>query len=155
MRTCEGQPTTRGIAAQEKVTQWIQAQVVLDYAYSNHLSVPSSVQDLSGAPGWDRMSTGQQKALQEFADAQEEMQGVAKANPDLAIDPAKLDIVINPRFDLDVSKDSFVPTDHQLSVAVSKAATDSAQQPTLEQLQALPSSQVCGKVPTGSAPAAG
>lgn len=147
----QGQATTRGIAEAQEVTKWIGAQIVLHYAADHDLAVPSTIQDLTDVPGWDEMSHDQREVLQDFVDDQARASEVvgkdAGANQ---IDATDYHVVINPRFDLDISATKFVPTDRQLSVAVSKDATSQTDQPTAEELAALPSSQICGKVPASS-----
>lgn len=148
----QGQVTTRGNAASQEVTKWIGAQLVISHAENSNLPTPAPVQDMSSVPGWASMSADEHKALQDFVDQQGEANAIVRADPSANdIDASKAHVVINPRFDLDVSATRFVPTDHQLSVAVSKDALAASTQPTLEQLRALPSSQLCGRLPAASA----
>jgi hypothetical protein len=144
-----GQVTTRGNAAAQEVAKWIGAQVVIADARRHGVPVPSTVQDLSTVPGWDTMSADEQKALQDFVDQQSEANAIVNADPSANnVDATDFDVIINPRFDLGISATKFVPTDQQLSVAVSKEALAETTQPTLQQLQAMPASQVCGTLPT-------
>jgi len=149
----QGQPTTRGNASQQELTQWITAQTYVQYAQRHHLQANTTTTDLTGVPGWSSMSSDQQSAFQDFVDLQQEAKAIATADRQIRINPDHFDIVINPRFDIQIQDAKFVSADQQLSVGVSSEALAQGQQLDAAQLAALPAGQLCGKRP--AAPTAG
>lgn len=143
----QGQGTSRGYAAGQEVGTWVTDQAFIQYAAEHGLPGARTAQDLSGVPGIDQMTSDQRAALQDLIDDQAQVQAINKLAGGLRLDPADFDIVINPRFDLSATDQGLVPTDRQLSVAVSGDALAGGGEPTAAEVAALPDSQLCGRRP--------
>ncbi|WP_460849391.1 hypothetical protein [Nocardioides ultimimeridianus] len=144
----QGQGTSRGYAANQEVGTWVTDQAFIQYAAEHGLPGARTAQDLSGVPGIDQMTADQRAALQDLIDDEAQVHAINQlAGGGLRLDPADFDIVINPRFDLSATSQGLVPTDRQLSVAVTGDALSGGSQPTAAEVAALPDSQLCGPRP--------
>lgn len=139
-------PTSRAFAQAQILQAWVGALVAIQYADDEDLDVTAPDSGLEQAPGWDEVDEDDADALRAYVDAfvhSSAIQQVAEAAPD----PADYDITINPRFDVMLEDNAFVPADEQLSVPVSDEAAVDTEAPTNEQLRELSDDELCGKRP--------
>ena len=143
----QGQATTRGNVATQQVANWIRSQALIQYAAQHDLASPRSVRDLSTVvPGWDQLTDDQRSALETLSEDSEQADAISKDPGASDVTPSDFDIVVNPRFGLDMGETGFKNVDTDLSVPVSSQALAGAAQPTAEQLAALPASEICGRL---------
>ena len=150
----QAQATTRALAEQGIVAQWVTAQAARQLVDEKGISVDAPAYDRTQIPGWDALSDEEQEIVGSYADDVSFLQAAAaKLHTDKqGLDLAGVDVTVNPRYDVDVQDDRLTPTSNDLSAAVSdQSVAGSADQPTAEQLAALPDSQVCGKKPDPNA----
>jgi len=149
----EAAPATSREYARAQILQfWITALVDAEYADDQQIEAAPEDPRLEQLPGWDDVSDDDREALEEYVDAvvysSAVRQEVSEEEPP---DPADYDITINPRFDVKLEGNEFVPAGEQLSVPVSDEAGTDIEEPTPEMLQELPDDELCGKRPPPAA----
>ncbi len=143
--------TSREYAQGQILQGWVTALVDAAYAEDNDLDITPPDSGLEQALGWEDVDEDDQHGLRAYVDAFVYSSAVQQSGLDEAPDPADYDITINPRFDIKLDGDSFVPAGDQLSVPVSKEAATNSEAPTPEMLQDLPDDELCGKRPAPDA----
>ncbi|HWJ81889.1 MAG TPA: hypothetical protein VNS55_06620 [Nocardioides sp.] len=154
----QAQPTTRVLAEQGIIGQWVTAEAAMQIVDDKGIDVDVQPFDRSQIPGWDDLSEDEQEVVGEYADG---LSFLNAAGPKLdqgdesqnGLDLSGVDISINPRYDISLQDHRLEASSNDLSVAVSdESAAGAADQPTTEQLMALPDSQLCGPRPQASSP---
>ncbi|GAA3817745.1 hypothetical protein [Nocardioides panacisoli] len=146
----QAQATTRVLAEQGIIAQWVTAQAARQLADQQGISVDAQPFDRSQIPGFDKLSDDEQDVVGAYADDISYLQAVgSKLKSDKkGLDLSGVDVTINPRYDINVEDDRLADAGNDLSAAVSdESVAGSAAQPTTEQLASLPDSQVCGTKP--------
>ena len=149
----QAQPTTRALAEQGIVAQWVTAQAARELVDQQGLSVDAQPYDRTQIPGFDSLSDDDQELVGSYADDINFLQAASSQlkSDEEGLDIGGVDVTVNPRYDVDIKGDRLVPTSNDLSAAVSdESVAGSADQPTTDQLASLPASQVCGKKPQPS-----
>jgi hypothetical protein len=139
--------TSRAYAQSQILQGWVTALVDAAYADDNDLDLTVPDSGLEQAQGWDDVDEDDQDALRAYVDAFVYSSAVLQSGLDEAPDPADYDITINPKFDIKLDGDTFVPAGEQLSVPVSKEAATDTEAPTPEMIQDLPDDELCGNRP--------
>lgn len=141
-------PTSRAYAKAQVLQVWVTALIDAEFADDNEIDATAPDPGLELAPGWDDVDEDDRKALEDYVDAfvysSAVRQEIGEQEPP---DPAEYDITINPRYDVRLDGDEFVPAGEQLSVPVSDEAATDTEAPTAEALQDLPDAELCGKRP--------
>jgi peptidyl-prolyl cis-trans isomerase SurA len=149
----QAQATTRLLAEQGIIAQWVTAQAARELADDQGISVDAQPFDRSQIPGFDKLSDDEQDVVGAYADDISYLQAVGsklKSDKD-GLDLSGVDVTINPRYDISVEDDRLKDVSNDLSAAVSdESVAGSAKQPTTDQLASLPDSQVCGTKPQPS-----
>ncbi|KAA1424338.1 hypothetical protein [Nocardioides antri] len=139
--------TSRAYARSQILQAWVRSLVSAAYAEEHDLDVPTPDARLEQAPGWEDVDEEDQDALRDYVDAFSYSESVLSEAEGERPDPADYDIVINPRFDVELDGEEFVPAEEQLSVPVSDEAAGSDEPPSAEALQDLTDDELCGKRP--------
>ncbi len=145
-------PTSRAYAQAQILQAWVTALVDAEFAEDQQIDATTEDPGLELSPGWDDVDEDDREPLRAYVDAFVYSSAVRQASADEAPDPADYDITINPRFDVKLEGNEFVPAGEQLSVPVSDEAATDLEAPTPEDLEDLPDAELCGKRPD---PAAG
>ena len=147
----QAQATTRVIAEQGVVAQWVTAQAARQLVDQQGIDVQAQPFDRSQIPGFDKLSDDAQDLVGAYAD---DISFLQAAGPKLksdkkGLDVSGVDITINPRYDITVEDDRLSDVSNDLSAAVSdQSVATSAKTPSADQIAALPDSQICGTRPT-------
>lgn len=156
--------TTRTVAETDLLQSWIATTVILTLGEQADVSAEGPGTDPSTVPGWDEMDERERAAIERYLDEQNTARATLEAmGSDGSVED--LDVVVNPRYDLEVATDGtletlldagFVAVDETLSVSASDeaAAADALlageQQVSVEQIATLPDAQICGERPDPS-----
>lgn len=144
-------PTTSRAYAQSAILQaWVLSLVRAEYVDEHDLEVSTADAGLEQAPGWDDVDEDDREALQDYVEAFLYSEAAMAAMQEAEVegpDPADYDVVINPRFDLELDGAEFVPAGDQLSVPVSEEGALGTAAPDNAALQELSDAELCGQRP--------
>lgn len=146
--------TSREFAQAQILQAWVTSLVDAEFADEQQIEATPEDPGLELAPGWDDIDEDDREPLATYVDAFVYSTAVQQeASEGEAPDPDDYDIVINPRFDIELEGNEFVPAGEQLSVPVSDEAATALEPPTAEDVRELPDDELCGKRPPPEAPA--
>lgn len=144
-------PTTSRAYAQSAILQaWVLSLVRAEYVEEHDLEVTTPDPGLNQTPGWDDVDEDDREALTAYVEAFLYSEGAMTAMQEAEVegpDAADYDIVINPRFDLELDGAEFVPAGDQLSVPVSEEGALVTAAPDDAALQELSDAELCGNRP--------
>ena len=139
--------TSRAFAQTQILQAWVGALIAIEFADDQDLDVSAPDSGLELSPGWDEVDEDDVEALTSYVDAFVLSSAIQQAAGEEVPDPADYDVAINPRFDVKLEDNAFVPAEAQLSVPVSDEAKIDTAAPTNEQLRELPDDELCGNRP--------
>lgn len=146
----EAPATSRAYAQSAILQAWVLSLVRAEHIEEHDLEVATTDPGLEQAPGWDDVDEGDREALRAYVEAFLYSEGAMAAMQDAEVegpDPADYDIVINPRFDLELDGAEFVSAGDQLSVPVSEDGALTTAAPDSAALQDLSDAELCGQRP--------